>query len=339
MRASARGHPVFPRFIVGMPRAGTTWLCHSLNEHRDVAAFGESMFWGKSYVPPEAHGCYDQVSLDRVKASLLAKAFESTLAIPGPGRMKCIARADLPRLLEASFARLGQRAAPSEVFLNIACAIARAEGKTHWVEKTPHHLLYAKQILQDLPVARFVVMIREPYSFMLSYKHQRGHENTSASRERFSRRYHPLGGALVWRNSWRAALNMTRTTPGQTLIVRMEEVEASPLDVMRRVQSFFSLPEDPNLRGAPCKINSAFEHGSKPELSDADIAWMNLIAGDSISEAGYQALPRPNDAHEIWRSVFDLPAWSVRLLRDMRQTTAGSVRRHLWRWFAHRHWT
>ena len=33
-----------PRFIVGMGRAGTTWLSKCLNEHPDVAVFGEPFF-------------------------------------------------------------------------------------------------------------------------------------------------------------------------------------------------------------------------------------------------------------------------------------------------------
>jgi hypothetical protein len=40
-----------PRFIVGLPRAGTTWMCRSLNEHPDAVAFGDTMFWGDKPVP------------------------------------------------------------------------------------------------------------------------------------------------------------------------------------------------------------------------------------------------------------------------------------------------
>lgn len=326
---------IIPRFIVGMPRAGTTWVCQALNTQHDVAAFGETMFWGKSFVSPDAEGYYDALTLRRVKAALLTKPFESTLAIPGPGPMQRLTRADLPGIFEACFAALGNRATPPEVFGKIAEAIAEAEGKTHWVEKTPHHLLSAQRILHYLPNARFVIMIREPYSFMLSYKHQRGHENTAASRVRFARRYHPLGCTLVWRNSWRAARQLAETLPEQALIIPLEQVQTDPTAVIRRIQTFFGLPADSHAPEVVYKVNSAFNQEPRPRLADADIAWMNRVAGSAIAEAGYQPLHAPkNNTLALWRSSLDLPGWSIRLLRDTRRTTAGSLRRHLWRWLA-----
>jgi hypothetical protein len=326
--------PSIPRFIVGMPRASTTWLCRSINEHKDITGFGETMFWGKAFIPPNAEGYYDEESLHRVKDSLLAKPFESTLAFPGPGGMRHIGRKDLPGILDQAFQDCNDRPTPAEIFLKVALAIAAAEGKKHWVEKTPHHLLYTHRILQHLTSALFVVVIREPYSFMLSYKHQKGHENSSASRQRFTSRYHPLGCALVWRNSWLAAQKLSKERPEQTLFVRMEDVEENSTEVMRKVQQFFLLPEDPGVYGVPSKVNSAFADGSRPELTDADIAWMNLIAGKAITDAGYPKLPRPKFSYSLYRSLFDLPAWSLRWLRDMRRTTEDSVLQHLWRWLA-----
>src|SRR5437016_163449 len=135
---------VVPRFIVGMPRTGTTWLCQSLNQHPDLAGFGETMFWGKSYIPPDKKGHYDSQSLQKTKASLLAKPFETTIAIPGPGGMKHVGLPELSRILEKTFEDLSNLG-PGEVFQSFADAIARTEGKTQWVEKTPHHLLYAQR--------------------------------------------------------------------------------------------------------------------------------------------------------------------------------------------------
>jgi hypothetical protein len=299
---------------------------------RRRAAFGETLFWGKSYVEPGPDGCYDEAALRQVKASLLAADLESTLVIPGPGPMKRVRREDLPRIVNRSFETLDGPAAPSVVFTRFAREMARAEGKPHWVEKTPHHLFYADRILRHLPDARFVVMIREPYSFMLSYKHYRGHENTAACSERFVRRYHPLACAVVWRSSSRAAEDLARRMPDQTLVVRLEEVEADPVNLVRRVRSFLLLPEIDNPLPAACKVNSAFGGIEKPSLSGSDIAWMNFVAGPAIERAGYERRLRTGDVYDVCRSIADLPAWVVRWLRDKNQTTHGSLRRHLWGW-------
>jgi hypothetical protein len=218
------------------------------------------------------------------------------------------------------------------VFTSFAREMARAEGKFHWVEKTPHHLFYTDRILRHLPEARFVVMVREPYSFMLSYKYYRGHENTAACSERFVRRYHPLACALVWRSSSKAAEGLARRMPNQTLVVRLQEVEADPVNTLRRVRSFLLLPEVNNTLPAACKVNSAFGDVQKPNLSDSDIAWMNFIAGSAIESADYERRLQSIDVYDVCRSIADLPAWVVRWLRDTRLTTRGSLRRHLWDW-------
>ena len=326
--------PAIPRFIVGMPRASTTWLCRSLNEHKDITGFGETMFWGKSFIPANDQGFYDQASLHRVKASLLTKPFESTLAFPGPGGLKQINRKNIKAVIDEAFQDANVKPTPAEIFLKLSKAIARKEGKQHWVEKTPHHLLYTDRILKHFPSALFVVVIREPYSFMLSYKHQKGHENSSASRQRFSNRYHPLGCALVWRKSWLAAQKLKRERPEQTFFVRMEEVKNNPTEVTQNVQNFFQIPEDPAVLNVSSKVNSAFADEPKPELTASDIAWMNFVAGKAIVSAGYRTLPWPGFSLALIKSVFDLPGWVLRWLRDTRLTTEDSVIQHLWRWLA-----
>jgi hypothetical protein len=319
------------RFIVGLPRAGTTWMCRSLNRHPDAAAFGETMFWGKAFVAPGANGRHDAVSLERAKQSLRSKPLESTLAIAGPGGLG-VSREQLNVIMDRAFFELPSQPTPAEVFACAARAIAAAEGKTQWVEKTPHHLLYASRILEYFPDARFVVMMREPYSFLRSYKHQAGHDKSAASRKRFAERYHPVGGAFVWKNSWRAAQALLASAPDNALLVRLEEVESNPAEVMSRVLAFLDLrPVDTPL-GISSRINSAFEQESGPPLTDADIAWMNLIAEQDIHSAGYTSTLEPRTAAPLSRSATALPLWALRTIWDLRQTTTGSIVHHALRW-------
>jgi hypothetical protein len=326
--------PPIPRFIVGLPRSATTWMCRSLNEHPDVAAFGETMFFGKAWIPPGRDGRYDAAALEQIKRALLAKPFESTLVIPGPGRMKYVDETTIGPLLTRVFAELPMRPTPGEVFGMVAASIARAERKSQWVEKTPHHLLSAGRILREFPNARFVVMLREPYSFLLSYKHHQGHDRTPASRERFRRRYHALGGALVWRNSWRAAEKLAQTKPEQTLVVNQEQIGNDPQATMRSVIEFLQLPPVDRAFGVAARINSAFDRGVYATLTDADIAWMNWIAGSALRAAGHEPKRWRRDAEAIARSVLDLPLWAFRVARDLKDTTDGSLSRHILRWLA-----
>jgi hypothetical protein len=317
-----------PRFIVGLPRSGTTWLCHSLNEHPDVAAFGETMFWGKAYIPPGANGHYDPATLQRVKQTLMAKPLESTIRIEGPGGLRNVSAANAAALIEEAFNEMPRNVGPAEVFSHVADRIARAEGKSAWTEKTPHHLLYARRILQHFPSARFVVLVREPYSFLLSYKHQSGHEKSASSQQRFRKRYHPLAGALVWRNTWRAAQTLLTSHPDQSMLVRMEDIANEPIDVMLRVHEFLNLRPIPGASATIGKINST-EKRLPAELSEADIAWINLLAAQDIQEAGYTVQNDGGGLQAIARSALDLPLWALRILHDLKRTTSGSLMQHL----------
>ena len=60
-----------PHFVVGMPRAGTTFLVRSLNQHPRVVSFGESRFWGNDWVEPGPDG-YDRAQLETVIERLAA---------------------------------------------------------------------------------------------------------------------------------------------------------------------------------------------------------------------------------------------------------------------------
>jgi hypothetical protein len=195
-------------------------------------------------------------------------------------------------------------------------------------------LLYAGRILRQFPNARFVVMLREPYSFLLSYKHHEGHDRSPASRERFRRRYHALGGALVWRNSWRAAQELAKSRPEQTMLVHLEQIENDAQATMRAVLDFLQLQPADCVLGVAGRVNSAFDSRAAAKLTDADIAWMNWIAGNDLRAAGHEPKRWRRDVKTVASSVVDLPRWGFRIARDMKDTTAGSLAGHLLRWLA-----
>ncbi|MDA0296654.1 MAG: sulfotransferase [Planctomycetota bacterium] len=52
------------RLIVGMPRGGTTAMMRALNADDRVAAFGETLFWGRAWVEPLQDGGLDAPRLE-----------------------------------------------------------------------------------------------------------------------------------------------------------------------------------------------------------------------------------------------------------------------------------
>lgn len=64
-------------FIVGTSRGGTTWMTKNLNCHPDVASFGETLYWGRSYIEP---GNNNEYSDDQLK--LIAKIYSERKIAP-----------------------------------------------------------------------------------------------------------------------------------------------------------------------------------------------------------------------------------------------------------------
>lgn len=318
-------------FITGMSRAGTQWMCKCLNEHSQAAAFGESMFFGRRYVPPAPDGLYHAAQYCELRRHLLAdgSCIHST-AGGGPGSLKRLTLRDIGPLVERLFPDDAPPMTPGACFRRLARAIAEAEGKPLAIEKTPHHLNWIDRILAHLPEARFVVMVREPYSFMLSYKHQ-GDRKAERVRIAFARRYHPLAAALIWRASIRTAADVATRHPDRSLVTPFDLLRVDAAGTLERVQRFLGLPVEPIAERVP-PDNTSFPGGVRPHLQPEDLFWMRLIAGRAMRTHGFTPRPTPFAPLRIAWSMLRLPWWAVRNYLDLRSRVGGSTLGYLWRW-------
>lgn len=298
-RAPAGAPPaVVAGFIVGMARAGTSWLAEALHRHPQMAVFGESAFWGRHYVAPGADGRYSAEGLQRLRQTVGSTHMRSA----EPGDSSEDVTALFHEVLDA-FERSGTQPTPREVFDQLAAAVGSTGKKPLVLEKTPHHVNWLKRIRHAYPRARVVVMVRDPYGFMRSYKHQ-GDRKRPDVQGRFRARYHPAACALVYRRSL-ASARAARSVPG-TLHVHFDDVRHMPDRVLDEVQAFLGL--------APASLtvppsNSSFPQGARPDLDPIDVFWMNRIAGREIRRAGYAVRPSGAGPAAVARSLLGLPAW------------------------------
>lgn len=312
-----------PHFVVGMPRAGTTFVVHRLNEHPEVCAFGESRYWGNDWVEPDRDGRYDRDRLDQVRAKLVANPLDTNVGELGPeprrpGWMKTLGRPELAALVGSTFDGIGAPADPGSVFSAYAAAIATAEGKRLAVEKTPHHLRHVDRIRAHLPDARFVVMIRGPEGFLLSYKHF-GDRKPEPKRAIADARWHPIGVALLWRSYLRHALRTVDRLGDAALLVRNEDLHADGRAVMDEIQRFLGV--EPTALVAPPpeeRTNTSFG-GDRPELDPAESEWCRRIAGDDAAAAGYHVPRRATTVAAMARHGATLAPWAARNAVTMRR--------------------
>lgn len=317
-------------FVVGMSRAGTTWAIKMLNQHPSVAAFGETLYWGRHFVPPGPDGCYSSAEAKEMIGRFKTKRLEP--AESGPGCLSDAVRMDLPRLIDESFPTPPDNISPGALFRNLCAVICAAERKTVAVEKTPHHLHWIDRIVTELPDARFIVMVREPYGFVLSYKYQ-GEQSDQATRILFERSYHPFAAAMVWRSYMRSVRSVRQRYSERVLVVDLKEVKERPVDVLKGMLDFlqvapfeFDLAED--------KYNSSFARMNKPEMAPEDIFWTNLLARKYFADFGVSrraSIASFGDFLAVAFSVIRLPIWAIATYSHYRKRFPYSFWRHLWR--------
>ncbi|MDG2131918.1 MAG: sulfotransferase [Phycisphaerales bacterium] len=316
-----------PRLVMGMPRGGTTAMMRALNADPRVAAYGESLFWGRGWVAPDASGGLDEAGLERV-ASLLEK--KALMPRGEPGGLSEDGR-DIAAAAATAVRGLSPGVDPVTVFTSIGEAIARHSGRGIWVEKTPHHLQHLVRIFDAMPEARVLVMVREPEAFLRSYKHQ-GDRKAPEIRDRFHRLYHPMLASLVCRRTLQEAMRAVAGWPDSVMLVRLDEVRADPHGVMARIRRHLELPEfeDEHFE----RSNSSFEGAAEPPkpLGAAEIIWLRLLTG-RISKA--MGLPVPNRRIAPIRflgSAFGLLPWAIRNWKTISRLDEHGVRGMIRRW-------
>lgn len=315
------------RLIVGMPRGGTTAMMRALNADDRVAAFGESLFWGRAWVEPCEDGGLDAAGLERI-AGLLRKKALTPRGDPGglsdDGRDLSAAAADVVLGMP-----VGSR--PVKVFEAIGEAIAGQSGRRIWVEKTPHHLQHLDRIFKAMPDARVVVMLRSPADFLRSYKHQ-GDRKSPEIKKVFHRLYHPMLASLVCRRGLQEGLRASKRWPDALLMVRLEEVRENPAEVMGRIRSHLRLPDFSDVEFE--RANSSFEGVAKAPspLSPVETTWLRLLVG---GDARTLDMPMPDRRVVPIRflcSVAALIPWGIRNWKTVGRLDQDGIRGMIRRW-------
>lgn len=227
-------------FIVGHSRGATTWMSRCLGSHPDVSVFGESMYWGRKFVNPSKEGYY---SNDQINYILNRLKNEGIIG-HGVGNLRHITHENISTVIDDTLASDGlNNITPADFFDKLCKMVANVENKPWVIEKTPHHLNFIDRIKNAFPKVKFVIMLREPYGFMLSYKHQQDRLKSLSAKEKREkqRMYHPFGCSLVWKQYVRSARRAIIKYPEDTHLVKFEHVIENPQKVLRGVQEFLNI--------------------------------------------------------------------------------------------------
>ncbi len=322
---TATKEPTNPgRFIVGMPRAGTTAIIRALSLDPEVAAFGETLFFGRNWIEPDQNGHLDQSAIERH-----AERFATLKLDPAGTSGLWPERTSVSDDIAEAMRRTTAPCSPDVLFQAITDTVLSLTGRKFWVEKTPHHMMYLDRMLGYFPDARFVVMIRSPAAFLQSYK-QQGDRKSPEARRLFHRIYHPAMASLVARRTYEAAERADRYE--QVFLVRLEDLASAPEIWLPRVREHLKLPDVTSASFA--KDNSSFADGRVEQrpLSNAECAWLRKITGPAAARLGYDVGSLQGSTRALAMSGATLPWWGIRNARTLTKLDQGGIRSLIKRW-------
>jgi len=225
-------------FVVGCPRSGTTLVQAMIARHPDVFSLRETCFlravlgdlelrWGDL----GAHGdrqWYHRAGMARSSGRRLLRQMEQRYSARPP-------RKPAPRSWPACVRR----------YVKLLDAVASREGRSHWVEKTPDHLLYLDEIAVHVPDAMFVHVLRDGLDVVASVADadMHYHQQTAGFR----------GGIVQWSKRWNRAmeLHVARLGRPNNHALCLEDLIADPDGEWRRLRDFLDLDRNSDLLSRP----------------------------------------------------------------------------------------
>lgn len=260
-----------PIFVLGLQRSGTTWLANLLCQHescvgiqsRDHEGIHESVFFShfsRSYGDLKVESNFRRFARDFAKSDyfLLSK-------------------------LPASWFDELQYRDYGAIFYDLMERVARREGATHWVEKSPHHTLHCQDIAQRFPDAKFVCLLRQSRTLIPSLMNAPWREKS---------RY-PMRGLEILRSCstytlYKKHLHNFAKNNTNAMVLYYEDVLARPKQEMERLCQFLGLAWQPEMVDVPFEQNSSFR--SKKERSKA-LNWLDRFSIQACL-ACLQPIPR-----------------------------------------------
>jgi sulfotransferase family protein len=315
--------------VLGVSRSGTTLLKAMLDAHSELAIPTESYFIPQLW---DRHGAQPD------RAAIVADL----------RRLERLRQwgVDVDDLAE----RLPAAATFAQVIDCVYSAYAESQGKRRYGDKTPLYMQHLDLLPRAFPDARYVHIVRDGRDAALSFLAMTRRPRFNVSRPRGLADF-----AAAWRREVLGARRFGRRHP--SIELRYEDLVAEPEARLRDVCAFLGLEFEPAMleyhRDADLDITVDHVLLTRPPVKDArkwreqmaheDVELFEAIAGDVLSELGYErAMRNPGRRGRAaaeralysarvgaWRVALPLvrksPAWRLRQIYIRRTGMGGGA--------------
>jgi hypothetical protein len=211
-------------FVVGCPRSGTTLLQSLLAAHPDALSFPETAVLGR-LLSAQALPGENRLGTVHRRTQL---GYRHTMEL-----LRALERRDLEKVLPLRSKSIGQFV---DGFVGVLDRLTLDKGKSWWVEKPPENIRFVPEILELVPGAKFVCILRD------------GRQNVAALYDmackypdRWWVRYRDLNLAIkLWNRSVRYTRLMLRIP--KVFLIRYERLVTDTESVLQEMCRFMGLP-------------------------------------------------------------------------------------------------
>lgn len=344
-----------PIFVVGASRSGTSLIRSAINQHSGIYLAGETHYFDD----------LRQRMLDAVNQPLSPAARRVAedyfLALShrpyghgGDPQRSAIGREHLTECAEG----LGRGIdAYFEAFCRIS-AENSGPATARWGEKTPRHVFRIADIIDCYPDAQVICAVRDPRAVVASYRdwrHQGGfdldadpdHRDALVDEEeRAARTYDVRLATLMWRSTIGAAKAGVERFGGDSVrIQRYEDLVTNPKDAMQQMADWLGVPFEAAMTDVPLHNSSFSQFDScggvstepmrrwESKLSEREIATVQLLAGRSMVESGYDLRDVTTSKASLLAGIATLPVAVGRAAMANRGRMGSNLPAYAWRRF------
>lgn len=291
--------------LTGQARSGSTLLARLMNDGNRAAIVNDA------YFIQFVDSVTDTLEVNEAQAKKICSEFLEIIRarsdVKSPPRidksviLPATSYVSLSRYVESRYKSWKTWPEIVEGILQILGNTVKAEAYG-W--NTPPDFTHAERLFELFPESRMVMLIRDPFSVLLSYKNLPEYWGTERNR------YNPLLQALVWRQMLKRYETLVSRYPGRIHLVRYEDLVADPVAVMDRLSAFAGVSfARPDLKQTGS--NSSHAAGDFIGLSRVEIFICDVITRSMRGIYGYgcAAVPVANEwgivdlARCAWRSA------------------------------------
>ncbi|MEO8734386.1 MAG: sulfotransferase [Flavobacteriales bacterium] len=284
-------------FIVGNSRSGTTMMLRIMGNHPSVHPINEPHFFGTLWSPSDKGNIPSREEAAALLSRMITRQRDGFFAKVVPGKFD----EEVSHMLDGLNPNL-DRIGLFKAFMAHECEL---HDKTIPCEKTPQDIFYIREILEQFPGAKVVVMQRDPRAVMLSQKRKwmrqglgnQGMPDKEVRRLRMN--YHPYTIASLWNSSARAAERF-KDDPN-VVQVRFEDLTTDPQGTLMQLCQSIGIPFDERMLEVPHAGSSSAKDDLsrlgvrkdrtdlwRRDLEDVEIAICQRTCAMHMKQLGYE---------------------------------------------------